>query len=82
LLFYSVEEIWPYKAVPFFRSIDVRRFQKSSTRHIEFVPGLDHGMHFADGRTRAVGMLDRHVLEHFGGITTEIDSSPTFSEES
>jgi pimeloyl-ACP methyl ester carboxylesterase len=82
LLFYSIEEVWPYKSVPFFRTIDVRRLNRSSSRQIEFVPGLDHGMHFADGRSRAVAKLDRHVLEHFGGVTSDIDIAPIFIEDS
>jgi pimeloyl-ACP methyl ester carboxylesterase len=82
LLLYGVEEVWPYKGVPFFRSIDFRRVLRTSGRHIEFVPGLDHGMHFADGRNRAVDILDRHVLEHFGGVTGSIESGSIFTEES
>lgn len=65
LLLYSVDEVWPLKRVPFFGSMDVRRLRESKSRHIELVPGLDHGMHSAGGRSRAVGLLDRHVLEHF-----------------
>jgi pimeloyl-ACP methyl ester carboxylesterase len=69
MLLYSVEEVWPFRDVPYFRSIDVRRLRPSRSRHINFVPGLDHGMHIADGRTRAVEVLDRHILEHFGGVS-------------
>lgn len=82
LLLYGAEEVWPYKGVPFFRSIDFRQLTRTSGRHIEFVPGLDHGMHFADGRNRAVDILDRHVLERFGGITGSLDSGSLFNEES
>ncbi len=81
LLFYSIESVWPYKGVPFVRSIDVRRLKKTNVRQIEFVPGLDHGMHFADGRARAVEILDRHVLEHFGGVTPDGNLGPIFNEE-
>jgi len=81
LLFYGNEEMWPYKKIPFFRSMDVRRLNKSNVRQIEFVPGLDHAMHFADGRTRTVEILDRHVLEHFGGITFDAELGPVFTEE-
>jgi pimeloyl-ACP methyl ester carboxylesterase len=81
LLFYSIESVWPFKGVPFVRSIDVRRLKKTNVRQIEFVPGLDHGMHFADGRARAVEILDRHVLEHFGGVTPDVDLGPIFDEE-
>ncbi len=80
LLFYGIEGVWPYKSVPFFRSMDFRRLVRSSQRHIEFVPGLDHGMHFADGRTRAVDILDRHVLEHFGGVTGSIELGSKLNE--
>lgn len=81
LLFYSIESVWPYKGVPFARSLDVRRLKGSDVRQIEFVPGLDHGMHFADGRARAVEILDRHVLEHAGGVAPDIDLGPIFNED-
>jgi pimeloyl-ACP methyl ester carboxylesterase len=81
LLFYSIESVWPYKGVPFARSLDVRRLKGSNVRQIEFVPGLDHGMHFADGRARAVEILDRHVLEHIGGVTPDIELGPIFNED-
>jgi pimeloyl-ACP methyl ester carboxylesterase len=74
MLLYSVEEVWPFRDLPFFRSIDVRRLRPTLSRHINFVPGLDHGMHIADGRTRAVEVLDHHILEHFGGIS--LDDEP------
>ena len=74
LLLYSVEELWPFRETPFFRTIDVRRLSETSRRRIEFVPGLDHGMHVADGRTRAVNLLDRYVLEYVGGPTRDPES--------
>jgi pimeloyl-ACP methyl ester carboxylesterase len=82
LLFYGVEEIWPYSRIPFFRSMDVRRLKPSSSRRVEYVPGLDHGMHSADGRTRTVNMLDEYVLEQFGGVASSTDSGTFFTEES
>jgi hypothetical protein len=39
-------------------------------------------MHSADGRTRTVNMLDEHVLEHFGGVTSSTESGTFFTEES
>jgi pimeloyl-ACP methyl ester carboxylesterase len=81
LLLYGFEQVWPYKEVPFFRSMDVRRLKGTSRRHIEFVPGLDHGMHFAEGRIRAVDILDRHVLEHFGGVAGSIEPGSIFTED-
>jgi pimeloyl-ACP methyl ester carboxylesterase len=79
LLLYSVEEVWPFRATPIFRSIDVRRLAESTTRHIEFIPGLDHGMHIAAGRTRAIEVLDRHVLEHFGDVARDSEPRPVFT---
>jgi pimeloyl-ACP methyl ester carboxylesterase len=68
LLFYGIEEVWPYNRIPYFRSLDFRRLKGARSRRIEFVSGLDHGMHFADGRARAIEILDGHVLERFGGV--------------
>jgi pimeloyl-ACP methyl ester carboxylesterase len=72
LLLYNAEDLSPFVKVPFLSSMDVRRLSESSSRRIEFVPGLDHAMHFAEGRTRAVETLDQHVLNRFGGVTTEL----------
>jgi pimeloyl-ACP methyl ester carboxylesterase len=81
LLFYGIEEVWPYNRIPYLRSLDFRRLTGSSNRRIEFVSGLDHGMHFADGRARAIEILDRHVLERFGGVTDVVEFRPS-SEDS
>lgn len=67
-LLYGDDEIWPLPGVPFFRSVDVQRLRDTDHRHVELVPGLDHGMHFAEGRSRTVELLDRHVLEHYAGV--------------
>jgi hypothetical protein len=82
LLFYGVEEVWPLDQVPYFRSMDVRRLTGSSVRRIEFVPRLDHGMHFADVRIHVVEILDRHVLERFGGVARDTELGPIYPEES
>jgi hypothetical protein len=37
-------------------------------------------MHIAEGRNHAMNVLDRHVLEHFGGVTRDDDSGPIFIE--
>lgn len=79
LVLYSVEEVWPFRDAPIFRSIDVRRLTESKSRHIEFIPGLDHGMHIAAGRSRAVEVLDRYVLEHFAEISSTTKLGPVFS---
>jgi hypothetical protein len=82
LLFYSIEEVWPYTTRPFFNSMDFRRLSNIRGRQIEFIPGLDHGMHVASGRTRAIDVLDLHVLEHFGDVTRQIDDGPIVPESS
>jgi hypothetical protein len=74
LLLYGNDEVWPYDRVPYFRSLDNRRLTPSPKRRIEFIPGLDHGMHVAEGRERSIEILDQHVLERFGGVT----ESPRF----
>lgn len=81
LLFYGIEEVWPYERIPFFRSMDFRRLEPSRLRRVEFVPELDHGMHAARGRARTINMLDRHVLEHLRGIEWNVDSPSFFTEE-
>jgi pimeloyl-ACP methyl ester carboxylesterase len=82
LLFYGIEEVWPYNRIPFFRSLDFRRLTGSKNRRIEFVPGLDHGMHFAAGRARAIEILDRHVLERFGDVIDADAFESVSTEES
>jgi pimeloyl-ACP methyl ester carboxylesterase len=82
LLCYGAEEMWPYNRIPFFRSLDFRRLTNSSNRRLELVPGLDHGMHFAEGRARTVDILDRHVLERFGGMTDEQETGPMLTKDS
>jgi alpha-beta hydrolase superfamily lysophospholipase len=72
LLLYGNEEIWPYDRVPYFRSLDYRRLTPSAKRRIEFISGLDHGMHVAEGRDRSIEILDQHVLERFGGVTDSV----------
>lgn len=81
LLFYGIEEVWPYHRIPYFRSLDFRRLTDSNNRRIEFVSGLDHGMHFADGRARAIEILDGHVLERFGGVTDAVEYDPNIGDE-
>jgi pimeloyl-ACP methyl ester carboxylesterase len=82
LLFYSIDEVWPYKTKPFFRSMDFRRLSNARGRQVEFIPGLDHGMHVASGRTHAVDLLDRHVLERFGNVARPVDDGPATPEQS
>jgi pimeloyl-ACP methyl ester carboxylesterase len=41
---------------------------------VHFVPDLDHSMHVAVGRERAIEMLDRHVIERFATTGSKGDS--------
>ena len=82
LVLASTDDISPYQRVPFFRSIDIRRLLESKNFQVKFVPGLDHGMHDADGRARVASMIDRHVLEHFAGVSPRTDSETRPAEDS
>jgi hypothetical protein len=46
---------------------------KTKNYQIEFVPGLDHGLHGAKGRARAVSLLDGNVLERFARAVSGTD---------
>ncbi len=80
LLINNAEDLSPFHGVPFLRSMDVRRLSESGGRHIEFIPGLDHSMHFAEGRARAIDVLDRHVLERFCGVVNTSQSGALGTE--
>jgi pimeloyl-ACP methyl ester carboxylesterase len=71
LLLYCEKDISPYQRSPYFRTLDIRRIPTTNTRQIECVPGLDHSMHFAEGRARAVARIDAHILERFGDVPPE-----------
>ncbi len=71
LVLASTDDLSPYPSVPFLRSLDSRRVASPRNYEVQFVPGLDHGMQNADGKARVVEILDRHILEHFGGISPE-----------
>jgi alpha/beta superfamily hydrolase len=47
---------------------------------VTFVPGLDHSMLAATGRTRTVELLDRHVLERYTA-TTAVTASDTGADD-
>ena len=75
-LTYTTDDISPFQRVPFLRSMDVRRLSDTNFRHIEFLPRVDHALHSADGRVRAIDLLDRHILQRFSGVTMEEGFSP------
>jgi len=52
-------------SLPLLRSINKYPFFGTKRYVVEWIPGLDHGMHAADGRANTVASLERHILEHF-----------------
>ncbi len=73
LVLASFDDLSPCPRTPFLRSIDLWRMGKTKNYQIEFVPGLDHGLHGAKGRARAVSLLDGNVLERFARAVSGTD---------
>jgi pimeloyl-ACP methyl ester carboxylesterase len=69
LAFASEEDLTAYPRTPLLRSIDLRRLGMKKKYTLEFVPGMDHALHYADARTRTVEVLDRHILTHFAHLS-------------
>lgn len=69
--FANYEELSPDPRTPFRRSIDIRRLGGSKSYDLELVPGADHGPHNAEGRNRAVAILDEYVLPHFVAVAPQ-----------
>ena len=78
----SEDDLSPYPRVPLLRSIDRRRIVSPRNYEVEMVPGLDHSMHTAVGRDRAVALLDAYVLEHFAPDVGEGDVTQRTKEAS
>lgn len=69
LVFGAVDDLTPYPRTPLLRSIDIRRLGMSKKYSVEFVSGMDHSLHRAQGRRGVVTTLERHVLEHFAQVS-------------
>lgn len=82
LVLASTDDLTPRPRTPLLRSIDIRRLGKSKSYEVEFIPGLDHGAHNAEGRIRAMATLDRYVLEHFAGVPQNTDSGTLLPDDS
>jgi pimeloyl-ACP methyl ester carboxylesterase len=65
LLVLSPEDLSPLRQIPMFGWIFRLRLVPSEYLHIEIVPGLDHAILSTLGRSRAVSILDRHVVTKF-----------------
>ena len=82
LVLASTDDLTPCPRTPLLRSIDIRRLGKSKSYEVEFIPGLDHGIHNADGRTRAMARIDKHVLGLFAGVPQGTDCGTLSPDES
>jgi hypothetical protein len=56
----TADDLSPYR-IPLLRSIDRHRVVAPRNYQVEFVPGLDHAMHVAEGRALTAASLDRFV---------------------
>ena len=61
----STDDLSPTSRTRRFDRFFSRRLVAPRNYEVNFVPGLDHSMHAAVGRRRAIAMLDEHVLECF-----------------
>jgi hypothetical protein len=71
LVFASEEDLTAYPRTPLLRSIDLRRLGMKKKYNLEFVPGMDHALHYADARARTAVVLDRHILTHFANVSPD-----------
>jgi hypothetical protein len=59
------EDLSPYKSSRRFDTFFSRRLLAPRNYVVQFVDGLDHSMHAAAGRARAIALLDGHVLTRY-----------------
>ena len=65
LVLASTDDLSPYRSTDRFDRFFSRRLLDPKGYEVTFVEGLDHSMHAAIGRRRAIEMLDEHVLGRF-----------------
>jgi pimeloyl-ACP methyl ester carboxylesterase len=65
LLIASPDDVIPFPRVPLLRSLDKRRLVSTKVCRVEVVPGLDHDFLSPAGRTKAIAILDAHILSKF-----------------
>ncbi|MGB7653532.1 MAG: hypothetical protein WBL51_09695 [Acidimicrobiales bacterium] len=73
LLLVSPDDLSPFPWIPILGSLDHRRLVSSNHLRIEIVPGLDHDFLSTIGRSRAVEILDRYIVETFTDVTPETE---------
>jgi pimeloyl-ACP methyl ester carboxylesterase len=73
LLLVGPDDLSPFPWIPIIGSVDRRRFVSSDHLRLEIVPGLDHDFLSSFGRSRAVEILDRYIVETFTDVTGETD---------
>jgi alpha-beta hydrolase superfamily lysophospholipase len=71
----TADDLSPYR-VPLLRSIDRHRVVDPRNYQVEFVPGLDHAMHVAEGRALTAASLDRFV-RNLNVVVTPSNASET-----
>jgi alpha-beta hydrolase superfamily lysophospholipase len=72
LVLASTDDRSPYQTRRFDRFFS-QRLVAPRNYDVTFVPGLDHSLHAAAGRARAVDMLDEHVLDRFAPVRRATD---------
>jgi alpha-beta hydrolase superfamily lysophospholipase len=65
LVLSSTDDLSPSSTSHRFDRFFSKRLLDPRGYEVNFVPGLDHSMHAAIGRRRAIALLDEHVLERF-----------------
>jgi alpha/beta superfamily hydrolase len=64
----STDDLSPSTTSHRFDRFFSRRLVDPSNYEVHFVDGLDHSMFKAGGRTRAIAMLEAHVLDTYAGV--------------
>lgn len=75
LVLSSTDDLSPSKSTHRFDRFFSKRLLDPRGYEVNFVPGLDHSMHAAIGRRRAIAMLDEHVLDRFAPRATGLDKT-------
>jgi pimeloyl-ACP methyl ester carboxylesterase len=65
LLIVSPQDVIPFPRVPILRSLDKRRLISTGKCRIEVVLDLDHDFLNSEGRSKAVAILDNHIMNKF-----------------
>jgi alpha-beta hydrolase superfamily lysophospholipase len=77
----STEDLSPLKSSSRLDLFFSRRLLAPKNYDVHFVEGLDHSMHAAKGRGRAIAMLEDHVIGCFAPLPTTDADPPSLREE-